>query len=158
MTDSLMTGQDKASASRDGRREAFDAEDDAEAAWSLQDLRILHELRKPVAVVVSGVYEDPHRYGICCVIRRDTDALIVRKVSSHDGFAERRSPGGLQDYARALFQNRACRKEFGLPRLQAEAAEMYKAYPEDKKQGRRAWVLKCFQVNVPQAQAHTCRQ
>ena len=153
-----MTGQDKASASRDGRCEADDAEDDTEAVWSLQDLRILHELRKPVAVVVSGVYEDPHRYGICCVIRRKTDAMILSNVSSHECCTDSRSPGGLQDYARALFQNRACRKEFGLPRLQAESAEMYKAYPEDKKQGRRAWLLKCFQVNVQPSQAHPCRQ
>jgi len=42
-----------------------DSDEDDDAAhkvWTMRDLRILHELQKPVAVVVSGVYEDPHRF------------------------------------------------------------------------------------------------
>ena len=37
-------------------------EDDGDGIWTMRDLRVLHELQKPVAVVISGVYEDPHRY------------------------------------------------------------------------------------------------
>lgn len=42
-----------------------DSDEDDDAAhriWTMRDLRVLHELQKPVAVVVSGVYEDPHRF------------------------------------------------------------------------------------------------
>lgn len=39
-----------------------DEDDAADKIWTLRDLRVLHELHKPVAVVVSGVYEDPHRF------------------------------------------------------------------------------------------------
>ena len=44
---------------------AADSDDDDDSAhrvWTMRDLRVLHELQKPVAVVVSGVYEDPHRF------------------------------------------------------------------------------------------------
>lgn len=30
--------------------------------WSLKDLQILNELHNPVAVTVSGVFENPHRF------------------------------------------------------------------------------------------------
>ncbi len=42
-----------------------DSDEDDDAAhriWTMRDLRVLHELQKPLAVVVSGVYEDPHRF------------------------------------------------------------------------------------------------
>jgi len=44
---------------------AADSDDDDDSAhriWTMRDLRVLHELQKPVTVVVSGVYEDPHRF------------------------------------------------------------------------------------------------
>ncbi len=44
---------------------AADSADDDDSAlkiWTMRDLRVLHELQKPVTVVVSGVYEDPHRF------------------------------------------------------------------------------------------------
>ncbi len=28
--------------------------------WTLNELEILHDMAKPIAVVVDGVYEDPH--------------------------------------------------------------------------------------------------
>lgn len=32
-----------------------------ERVWKLQELDILHELCKPTVVIVSSVYESPHR-------------------------------------------------------------------------------------------------
>ena len=29
--------------------------------WTLHDLELLNEVQKPIAVVVSAVFEDPHR-------------------------------------------------------------------------------------------------
>ena len=43
-----------------GSGEAFQDEAGA-TVWTLKDLRILHEIQKPIAVIVAGVYEDPHR-------------------------------------------------------------------------------------------------
>lgn len=34
---------------------------DENRVWTLHDLATLHELQKPAAVVVSAVYESPHR-------------------------------------------------------------------------------------------------
>lgn len=28
--------------------------------WTLKELEILHDMSKPIAIVVDGVYEDPH--------------------------------------------------------------------------------------------------
>lgn len=30
--------------------------------WTVQDLQVLNELHNPIAVTVSGVYDNPHRY------------------------------------------------------------------------------------------------
>lgn len=30
--------------------------------WTVQDLQVLSELHNPVAVTVSGVFDNPHRY------------------------------------------------------------------------------------------------
>lgn len=41
-----------------------DVEDDhgqGQCIWTMNDLRILHEIQKPVAIVVAGAYTDPHR-------------------------------------------------------------------------------------------------
>ncbi|DBB14759.1 TPA: hypothetical protein ACH3X3_004373 [Trebouxia sp. C0006] len=95
-----------------------DSDEDDDAAhqvWTMRDLRILHELQKPVAVVVSGVYEDPH------------------------------SAEGLQDISRVIFQNAECKKQFGLPRSRAEFVEIHKSYSETERQMQRAWILKATQ-------------
>ncbi len=34
----------------------------SERVWTLKELEILHELCKPTVVIVSSVYECPHRY------------------------------------------------------------------------------------------------
>ncbi|KAL0039442.1 hypothetical protein WJX79_008577 [Trebouxia sp. C0005] len=95
-----------------------DPDEDDDAAhriWTVRDLRVLHELQKPVAVVVSGVYEDPH------------------------------SAEGLQDISRVVFQNAECKKQWGLPRSRAEFVEIHKSYSETERQMQRAWILKATQ-------------
>jgi len=45
---------------------ATDSDDDDDVTnriWTRRDLRLLHELQKPVSVVVAGIFEDPHRFG-----------------------------------------------------------------------------------------------
>lgn len=34
----------------------------SERVWTLKDLEILHEICKPTVVIVSSVYDSPHRY------------------------------------------------------------------------------------------------
>ena len=40
---------------------ADDRDDEADAVWTFDQLRVLNELPNPMAVVVSGGFEDPHR-------------------------------------------------------------------------------------------------
>ena len=35
---------------------------DPQRVWTLNELDILQDMAKPIAVLVNGVYEDPHRY------------------------------------------------------------------------------------------------
>ena len=46
--------------------------DNSERVWSVSDLSILHELQKPIVVVVPGLYRSPTRSGrphivLCCL-------------------------------------------------------------------------------------------
>ena len=34
----------------------------SERVWTLKELEILHEICKPTVVIVSSVYDSPHRY------------------------------------------------------------------------------------------------
>ncbi len=34
----------------------------SERVWTLKELEILHELCKPTVVIVSSLYDSPHRY------------------------------------------------------------------------------------------------
>ena len=43
--------------------------------WTLKELDILHNMAKPIAVVVHGMYEDPHRY---CVLLTTCTAANCR--------------------------------------------------------------------------------
>jgi hypothetical protein len=56
------------------------------------------------------------------------------------------SAEGLQDISRVIFQNAECKKQFGLPRSQAEFVEIHKSYSETERQMQRAWILKATQV------------
>ncbi len=56
-----MTAQSVHVPSKD-RDEPRAASASSERVWTLKELEILHEICKPTVVIVSSVYDSPHRY------------------------------------------------------------------------------------------------
>ncbi|DBA85163.1 hypothetical protein WJX79_004941 [Trebouxia sp. C0005] len=75
--------------------------------WTVQDLQVLSELHNPVAVTVSGVFDNPHRRG------------------------------GLQHTCRTIFQNKVCLEQFGQPRSATAFADAIDNMTEEVRSRRR---------------------
>ena len=115
--------------------------------WTPKDLVILHEIQKPVAVIVAGVYEDPHRQVI--LITRNQQLACACNIKCCCC-----SVGGLQDFSKVVFQNVSCKKKFGLPRPRAEFSQIMKSLTEEDRQKRRNWLMKMTAVRYLVALMH----
>ena len=100
--------------------------------WTVGDLNVLNELHNPVAVTVSGVFENPHRYGgLLCRVTSYTYICCLTQPGSSC------RPGGLQHTCRTVFQNTACQQQFGLPRGAEAFAKAIDNLPEGVRLRRR---------------------
>ena len=71
---------------------------------------------------------------------------IAATPACTNGLCLQRSADGLQDYARVVFQNTACKMQYGLPRPQAECLKIWQSCSEEERHKRRAWLQKATQV------------
>ncbi|DBA79866.1 TPA: hypothetical protein ACH3X1_008215 [Trebouxia sp. C0004] len=79
--------------------------------WTLNELEILHDMARPIAVVVNGVYEDPH------------------------------CEGGIRFMSRVIVYNAECLKHFGMPRTEAAYNSLLSNLSEEARSAKRKWLM-----------------
>ena len=112
-------------------------------------MAILHELQRPVTVVVYGLFDNSHRHVETLQLNAFNDSLkqlLIDNILNNTECVC--SSSGLQESARVLFQNADCLRRFGPPRTMEEYHQAVRDLSYEDQVFRRNWMLQIAQVSV----------
>ena len=113
--------------------------------WTLPELEILHELQKPVCVLIPIIHDDPHKYVVCCLCKLAKQCKAATSRLCHACDTCRYS--GLAQGCLVVFQNSDFLRRFGIPRLSADSTAMAQLLSDTDKQEQEKWLSKILLVS-----------
>lgn len=127
----------------------------SDRVWSVSDLSVLHELQKPIVVVVPGLYQNTSRYNSNCftLLLRFFQALqncslcfqLCRWLKSKGSSS-------------VIFQNADCQRRFGSPRAHSACCTLVNSLGDDERSALNDWELEIIRVRFfpTHSLAHMC--